>query len=86
MNENIQNDGIFSGKQIVNGTKVHVEAELSTADSYRLGYQECFAETMRFLVELQGFVPTDALCIKLIGHLQKYYEKLAKGMIFIFAQ
>lgn len=63
----------------MNGTKVLGEPELSSTDHYKLGYQECLAETMRFLVELQGFFPTDTLCVKLINHLQKYFEKLAKG-------
>lgn len=66
----------------MNGTKVVGEPELSSTDHYKLGYQECLAETMRFLVELQGFFPTDTLCVKLINHLQKYFEQLAKGAKF----
>lgn len=69
---------MISDKQYVNGGRVQ-EPELSPQDHYKFGYQECLAETMHFLVELEGFFPSDTLCVKLIGHLQKYYEKIAKG-------
>lgn len=82
--DNMHASNSIHEKQFVNGTKVLGEPELSSTDHYKLGYQECLAETMRFLVELQGFFPTDTLCVKMINHLQKYFEKLAKGMNVLF--
>lgn len=70
---------LMGEKQYVNGARVHQESELSPQDHYKFGYQECLAETMHFLVELEGFFPSDTLCVKLISHLQKYYEQIAKG-------
>lgn len=45
-------------------------------EQFRLGYQECMSETMRFLVEVEGYFAREALCIRLINHLQKYCENL----------
>ncbi|XKL62690.1 hypothetical protein PGB90_002523 [Kerria lacca] len=79
VNENIHVGGGINDKKFINNSKMHSQSELPIPDQYKLGYKECLAETMRFLVELQGFFPTDTLCVKLINHLQKYYEKLSKG-------
>lgn len=63
----------------VNDAKLSMINDISHLNNYRVGYQECLAETMRFLVEFQGFFPTDTLYVKLISHLQRYYQKLTEG-------
>ncbi|XP_044744021.1 transcription factor cwo isoform X2 [Chrysoperla carnea] len=46
------------------------------SEHYRLGFQECMSETMRFLVEVEGFFAREALCVKLINHLQAHCEAI----------
>lgn len=49
---------------------------------YRLGFQECMSETVRFLVEIEGFYANDGLCFRLVNHLQKHYDKVSGGMCY----
>ncbi|KAF5303842.1 hypothetical protein FQR65_LT08099 [Abscondita terminalis] len=51
---------------------------ISTSEHYRLGYQECMSEAMRFLVEVEGHFPREAICIRLLTHLQKHCETLSR--------
>lgn len=47
-------------------------------DHYRLGYQECMSETMRFMVEVEGHFPREAICVRLLNHLQQHCETLCR--------
>ncbi|XP_054715882.1 transcription factor cwo-like isoform X2 [Uloborus diversus] len=49
---------------------------------YRLGYQECMSETVRFMVESEGLFSGDGVCVRLINHLQKHYDKVAGGLCY----
>jgi hypothetical protein len=49
-------------------------------EHYRLGFQECLAETMHFLVEDEGCYANDPLCVQLINHLQAHCDKITKGI------
>ncbi|XP_071050184.1 transcription factor cwo isoform X2 [Onthophagus taurus] len=51
---------------------------LQHLDDYRLGYQECMSETMRFLVEVEGRFPREPFCVRLLGHLQQHCDSLTK--------
>nr|CAG4644463.1 EOG090X0J7Y [Lepidurus arcticus] len=51
----------------------------STDQQYRLGYSECMSEMMHFLVEVEGFFAGDALCSRLMNHLQMHGEKISRG-------
>lgn len=46
-----------------------------------LGYQECMSEAMRFLVEVEGHFPREAICVRLLSHLQKHCEALSRAPI-----
>ncbi|XP_022652026.1 uncharacterized protein LOC111273627 isoform X3 [Varroa jacobsoni] len=43
---------------------------------YRLGFHECMSECVRFLVEIEGMYAGDDLCIRLMNHLQKHFDKV----------
>lgn len=43
---------------------------------YRLGFQECMSECIRFLVDIDGRYANDDLCIRLMTHLKKHLDKL----------
>ncbi|GBN66739.1 Transcription factor cwo [Araneus ventricosus] len=49
---------------------------------YRLGYHECMSETVRFMVESEGLFTGDGVCVRLINHLQKHYDKVAGGLCY----
>ncbi|GFY59914.1 transcription factor cwo [Trichonephila inaurata madagascariensis] len=49
---------------------------------YRLGYHECMSETIRFMVESEGLFSGDGVCVRLINHLQKHYDKVAGGLCY----
>ncbi|KAF8794706.1 transcription factor cwo-like isoform X2 [Argiope bruennichi] len=49
---------------------------------YRLGYHECMSETVRFMVESEGLFSGDGVCVRLINHLQKHYDKVAGGLCY----
>ncbi|XP_050313297.1 transcription factor cwo isoform X2 [Anthonomus grandis grandis] len=51
----------------------------SPLEHYRLGYQECMSETMRFMVEVEGHFPREPVCVRLLNHLQKHCEQISKG-------
>lgn len=48
-------------------------------EHYRLGYQECVSEAMQFLVEVEGHLADEELCVRLGNHLEKHCEKILKG-------
>ena len=52
-------------------------------ESFRVGYHECLTEMMHFLVEKEGYYSGDTLCVRLMGHLQKHYDKLGRCEIII---
>lgn len=58
------------------------ENELSPQEHYKIGYQDCLTETMNVLTELECYFPTDVVCLKLMNHLQKYYEKITNGSVY----
>ncbi|XP_031332268.1 transcription factor cwo isoform X2 [Photinus pyralis] len=51
---------------------------VASSEHYRLGYQECMSEAMRFLVEVEGHFPREAICIRLLTHLQKHCDTLSR--------
>nr|CAG4652327.1 EOG090X0J7Y [Triops cancriformis] len=53
----------------------------NTDQQYRLGYSECMSEMMHFLVEVEGFFAGDALCSRLMNHLQMHGEKITRGAV-----
>ncbi|XP_018327707.1 transcription factor cwo isoform X2 [Agrilus planipennis] len=48
------------------------------SEHYRLGYQECMSEAMRFLVEVEGHFPREGICVRLLSHLQKHCDTLSR--------
>lgn len=48
---------------------------------FRLGYQECMSEAMRFMVEVEGHFPRETVCVRLLNHLQKHCEQIPKGPV-----
>ena len=50
-----------------------------TAKHYKMGYLECMSEAMHFLVEVQGYFAGDSLCVEMINHLRKHFDKVLKG-------
>lgn len=48
-------------------------------ESFRVGYHECLSETMHFLVEREGMYAGDSLCVRLMNHLQRHYERINRG-------
>ncbi|CAH1156039.1 unnamed protein product [Phaedon cochleariae] len=51
-------------------------------EHYRLGYQECMSEAMRFMVEVEGRFPREAVCVRLLNHLQKHCESVSRAPAF----
>lgn len=43
-----------------------------------MGYQECMSEAMRFMVEVEGHFPREAICVRLLNHLQKHCESISR--------
>ncbi|XP_074029749.1 transcription factor cwo isoform X1 [Leptinotarsa decemlineata] len=52
------------------------------SEHYRLGYQECMSEAMRFMVEVEGHFPREAVCVRLLNHLQKHCETISRAPSF----
>lgn len=52
---------------------------LQYMNHYRLGYQECMSEAMRFLVEVEGRFPREPICVRLLGHLQTHCDNICRG-------
>ncbi|CAG9828945.1 unnamed protein product [Diabrotica balteata] len=51
-------------------------------EHYRLGYQECMSEAMRFMVEVEGHFPREAICVRLLNHLQKHGDSISRAASF----
>jgi len=49
---------------------------------YRLGYQECLSEAIRFLVEIEGLFTGDGLCRRMMDYLHTHMTTLQKGIQF----
>lgn len=47
-----------------------------------MGYQECMSEAMRFMVEVEGHFPREAICVRLLNHLQKHCESISRAPHF----
>ncbi|CAG2108115.1 unnamed protein product, partial [Medioppia subpectinata] len=45
---------------------------------YRLGYQECLSEAIRFLVEMEGLFTGDGLCRRMMDYLHSHMSTLHK--------
>ncbi|XP_054162976.1 uncharacterized protein LOC128960857 isoform X2 [Oppia nitens] len=45
---------------------------------YRLGYQECLSEAIRFLVEIEGLFTGDGLCRRMMDYLHNHMTTLQK--------
>jgi len=61
--------------------RTEIEAGLNrtnSLESFRVGYHECLTETMHFLVEKEGLYSGDSFCVRLMGHLQKHFDKLGR--------
>ncbi|EFA09962.2 transcription factor cwo [Tribolium castaneum] len=50
----------------------------SPSEHYRMGYQECMSEAMRFMVEVEGHFPREGICVRILNHLQKHCESLSR--------
>ncbi|KAG8223292.1 hypothetical protein J437_LFUL001166 [Ladona fulva] len=50
-----------------------------SSEQYRSGFLECLTETLRFLVEVEGFPADASLCISLDSHLRAHCTALLKG-------
>ena len=48
-------------------------------DSFRVGYHQCLAECMHFLIEKQGLYSGDSFCVRMKSHLQKHFDRLGKA-------
>ncbi|XP_019867229.1 transcription factor cwo [Aethina tumida] len=55
------------------------QEQSNPTEHYRLGYQECMSETMRFMVEVEGHFPRDAICVRLLSHLTKHCELISRA-------
>lgn len=64
-----------SGTDDIEGGKSDVSME-KHVESFRIGYHECLSEVMHFMVEKEGLYSGDALCVRVMNHLQRHYEKL----------
>ncbi|XP_056635784.1 transcription factor cwo isoform X1 [Diorhabda sublineata] len=53
-----------------------------STEHYRLGYQECMSEAMRFMVEVEGHFPREPICVRLLNHLQKHGEAISRASTF----
>lgn len=51
-------------------------------EHFRLGYQECLSEVMRYLVEAQGCFPRDSIWAQLVNHLHHHCDNIMKGIFF----
>lgn len=60
----------------------HSTAASTAAEHYRLGFQECLSETMHFLIEVEGYLARDTLCVQLINHLQQHCDKILATSTF----
>lgn len=60
------------------GAEKRENCPIST-EHFRLGYQECLSEVMRYLVEGQGHFPREPVCLQLINHLQHHCDNITKG-------
>ncbi|XP_066258114.1 transcription factor cwo-like isoform X1 [Euwallacea similis] len=58
---------------------LQTQERISSLEHYRLGYQECIAEVMRFMVEIENHHPREPLCLRLLNHLQKHCEQISKA-------
>jgi hypothetical protein len=55
-----------------------------SGEHFRMGYQECLSEAMRYLIEGQGHFPRDPMCVQLINHLQRHCDNITKGKLYKF--
>lgn len=53
-----------------------LQQDSDPSEQFRLGYQECMSETMRFMVEVEGHFSNEAICVRLLTHLQKHCANL----------
>ncbi|XP_074645574.1 uncharacterized protein LOC141901905 [Tubulanus polymorphus] len=50
-------------------------------ENFLMGFKECAAELMRFLVEVEGYNAADSACVKLRNYLEAQSQKFAKRSI-----
>ncbi|KAL3269498.1 hypothetical protein HHI36_008564 [Cryptolaemus montrouzieri] len=55
----------------------YLQQDSNPSEQYRLGYQECMSEAMRFMVEVEGHFSHEAVCVRLLTHLQKHCASLS---------
>lgn len=55
---------------------------------FRIGFQECLSECVRFLVEIEGLLTGDGLCRRMMDHLQDHMTTLTDNcktvIVFVF--
>ncbi|XP_030761607.1 transcription factor cwo isoform X2 [Sitophilus oryzae] len=51
------------------------QERVDPAEQYRLGYQECMSEAIRFMVEIEGHFPREPVCARLLSHLQAHCDQ-----------
>ncbi|XP_074603041.1 uncharacterized protein LOC141856588 isoform X2 [Brevipalpus obovatus] len=59
-----------------NKCELRAVSEDERHDEFKQGFREATSETIRFLVELKGLYPHDALCQGLVSHLREHLDKL----------
>ncbi|XP_026328943.1 hairy/enhancer-of-split related with YRPW motif protein [Hyposmocoma kahamanoa] len=64
---------------LYNGTNRQYATERQ-GEEYHAGYQEAVTEAVRYLVEVQGYGPGDALSAQLAAHLHRHREHIIKGV------
>lgn len=47
---------------------------------FRLGFQECLSEAVRFLVEIEGLFTGDGLCRRMMDHLHNHMASMNNGI------
>ena len=59
-------------------------ASLKDEEKFRLGFQDCLSETLRFLIERKGMFAGDAFCVQLVQHLNVHCQLLSQNAVSIY--
>ena len=66
--------------ELSNGPNLDHEEKIK---QFRLGYQECLSEAVRFLVEIEGLYTGDGLCRRIMDHLQDLITSFTKNCMIL---
>ncbi len=50
------------------------------AEAYNQGYDDCVSEAVQYLVEHEGFPASDAILVRLLGHLKQSMKQKGKRL------